>query len=389
MRGDLLLYQSHRPLLLFLAAYAQLLVGSSVAGAATPSQREEIQQRPNIPQLPPPASCIAQCSSLPSSQEVMTHLDQLRQRHGEHIATESIGRTAEGRDVILVRLYPGNPSIRYPIVLGIFGQHGDEHDSTVLGLDLLDRLADGPPLDFEVDLIPQMNPDGADADLSGTVPPLTCRKNRRPESRAVGVDLNRNWGYGWGAGPPPSSINYPGSGPFSEAETRAVRDWLQTQSNVRLVMDVHSGQSTFDQGTVGFPFAGKEDGGLASVDRPRLAAIADNLARTLSDPADPRPALSAMQSHEVRAHVERAIRAHFPVIWPIVAWTSLPPSTIAPGSSIDWVYGTLCIPAFGLELSRPPSQAELPTYSAIVERRRQGLAMRLENWFRTRGCQLL
>jgi carboxypeptidase T len=46
-----------------------------------------------------------------------------------------------------------------------------------------------------------------------------------------GVDLNRNYGYQWGyddigSSPDSNSDTYRGSGPFSEPETQAIRDFV-------------------------------------------------------------------------------------------------------------------------------------------------------------------
>ena len=46
-----------------------------------------------------------------------------------------------------------------------------------------------------------------------------------------GVDLNRNYGYGWGSNdtgssPNPCSATYRGESEFSEPETQAVRDFI-------------------------------------------------------------------------------------------------------------------------------------------------------------------
>jgi carboxypeptidase A2/carboxypeptidase A1 len=73
------------------------------------------------------------------------------------------------------------------------------------------------------------------------------RKNRRdnPNSSCFGVDLNRNWGYQWGLGPPGSSPDpcsdlFHGAAPFSEPETAALRDFILARPWVRYVHDMHS-----------------------------------------------------------------------------------------------------------------------------------------------------
>lgn len=71
------------------------------------------------------------------------------------------------------------------------------------------------------------------------------RKNRRAlEDGFVGVDLNRNYGFEWGfnnagSSPNPQSDVYRGTAPFSEVETRAVRDFCQDH-NFRVSLNCHT-----------------------------------------------------------------------------------------------------------------------------------------------------
>jgi len=53
----------------------------------------------------------------------------------------------------------------------------------------------------------------------------------RPEDS--GVDLNRNYGVSWGINIPldPCDECFNGRGPFSEPETRAVRDFMTSHKN--------------------------------------------------------------------------------------------------------------------------------------------------------------
>ena len=102
---------------------------------------------------------------------------------------------------------------------------------------LLENYATDPEIKYIVDneelyFIPCVNPDGyvwnetTDPDGYGF-----WRKNRRDNGDGtMGVDLNRNYGYFWGftdQGSSPSSGSevYRGPEPFSEPETRSVRDF--------------------------------------------------------------------------------------------------------------------------------------------------------------------
>lgn len=68
------------------------------------------------------------------------------------------------------------------------------------------------------------------------------RKNRRPGG--YGVDLNRNWGYMWGyddngSSPYPDDQTYRGPEAFSEPETQAVRDFIESR-DFQLILNAHT-----------------------------------------------------------------------------------------------------------------------------------------------------
>lgn len=57
----------------------------------------------------------------------------------------------------------------------------------------------------------------------------------------MGVDINRNYGFKWEAGDNPCSEAYPGDHPFSEPESRALRDLIRkNKSLIKFVYNFHS-----------------------------------------------------------------------------------------------------------------------------------------------------
>jgi hypothetical protein len=90
----------------------------------------------------------------------------------------------------------------------------------------------------EVVVVPVVNVDGYVATHEGQ---RLLRKNLAP---GCGVDLNRNWDVAFGAGAPVGGCgeeNYPGPAPFSEPETRAVRDLVASfAGRLRLFLDYHA-----------------------------------------------------------------------------------------------------------------------------------------------------
>ena len=120
------------------------------------------------------------------------------------------------------------------------------------GMFLADRLVESADTDprvhallsrAEIFVIPVVNPDGYFFTWSDSANRL-WRKNRRNNGDGTfGVDNNRNWGYEWGgagASTQTSSETYRGTGPFSEPETAAMRDFFNARPNIVSNIDFHS-----------------------------------------------------------------------------------------------------------------------------------------------------
>lgn len=94
----------------------------------------------------------------------------------------------------------------------------------------------------EVWIVPLVNPDGLEYSIHFY---RYWRKNMRDnQDSSFGVDTNRNYGYKWGfddegSSPDSSSYVYRGPGPFSEPETKAVRD-LVNQRNFQVLISYHN-----------------------------------------------------------------------------------------------------------------------------------------------------
>ncbi|XP_030572743.1 carboxypeptidase B [Drosophila novamexicana] len=94
-------------------------------------------------------------------------------------------------------------------------------------------------------IVPLVNPDGYEYSRTKN---RNWRKNRRPHkaSKIVGTDCNRNYDIFWECGPTKTHRNtYKGERPFSEPETRAMRNILDSLApNLLFFLSLHSyGQS--------------------------------------------------------------------------------------------------------------------------------------------------
>jgi protein MpaA len=113
-----------------------------------------------------------------------------------------IGHSVRGRPIAAVRL--GDPRAAHPLLV-VGAIHGDEPAGIAIARLLIKRASAGAPA---LVVVPDLNPDGAAADT---------RQN------ADGVDLNRNFPYGWRHLYQRGDQQYQGPRPLSEPESQAVR----------------------------------------------------------------------------------------------------------------------------------------------------------------------
>ncbi|MBI4863750.1 MAG: zinc carboxypeptidase [Candidatus Riflebacteria bacterium] len=181
--------------------------------------------------------------------EMETELDELAARHPDLVSVTAIGDSWEtqnglaDRKILAVKVCRGvdrRPDLR-PEVLYFAGIHSREIATTELLLAFIRYLVQRAGRDRTVDLlldrrqlwfVPLLNPDGREFSMQTD---MWWRKNRRRigSGGAIGVDLNRNFGYRWGddqaesgsSGDPGSAV-YRGERPFSEPETQAFRAFV-------------------------------------------------------------------------------------------------------------------------------------------------------------------
>lgn len=192
--------------------------------------------------------------------EMMAVLDDMRAKFPNLItakadASDTI-ETWEGRKIQFVKISdnPDNDEPE-PEVLYSGIHHAREPNGTSQMLFymwyLLENYATDPEVKYIVDnaelyFVPCINPDGYV--YNETTDPQgggLWRKNRRDNGDgSYGVDLNRNYGYFWGnddngSSPNPQTNTYRGPEPFSEPETRTMRDFARAH-NFLLALNYHT-----------------------------------------------------------------------------------------------------------------------------------------------------
>jgi len=239
-------------------------------------------------------------------------IEHLQEEHPDIFDYYSLGKTYEGRDIWLVKI-SDNVTINEDEseVLFMGGTHGDEkpaYQAVIYSMKAIVENYTSPNVNYsfttrirnivnttELFFIPMVNPDGIEAQT---------RKNRRINDCILGktvfrgVDINRNYGYKWeeldnhplryiyGSFPFPlkTTVKYPffdfksiiregsyrGSSPFSESESRAVKQFIEN-SSIAIRIDYHtSGEKIL------YPWSWTKD---SPDDDPLFISIAENISK--------------------------------------------------------------------------------------------------------------
>lgn len=203
-------------------------------------------------------------------QEVVDELKEHARNYPDIVSLFSFGSTIEGRDIPGIRITAPENRTSGAFIPGIIftgSHHAREHLSTEVPMNILKYILENYQTDTSISnlistrdiyFVPIINPDGALHDIKGRKYKY-WRKNRvlNASKKFYGVDLNRNYSYGWGTGGSSNSESsdvYMGPKPFSEPETQAVREFIEEHANIRIFLSFH----TFSE-LILYPWGGKSD----------------------------------------------------------------------------------------------------------------------------------
>jgi carboxypeptidase T len=273
--------------------------------------------------------------------EMSAFLDDVVAAHPGIADKFSLGQSYQGRQIWALKISDGVASDEdEPEVLFMSMAHAREWLSLEENLRIIELLTDNYSANpntqleqrvadivngLEIYVVPMVNPDGAEYDISNPDNGFkNWRKNRQPVGSGVqpGIDLNRNYGFKWaccgGSTGKPGSLYYRGSAPWQAVEVDRVRDFVLGRivggrQQIRAAIDWHS----FNE-EIMWPF------GYTTADQP-LPMAADDL-----------EAFQALGT-------EMASRnGYMP--------KQLSDLYILDGGSIDWLYGDQRIFAFVIEV---------------------------------------
>ena len=190
-----------------------------------------------------------------SYQECVDFFNAAQKSHPDLFRVETIGETWEKRDMFVVTISKGMHEADLKPALFTTGTI---HAREWIGIELsiafakyvLDHIDYDPHLNQLLTratfyMVPIANPDGFEYSRNHF---SFWRKNRRQNADgSFGVDLNRNFSVGYEASKNTASNVYSGPSPFSEPETLALKNFVESHPNITIALDYHS------QGNVFFP----------------------------------------------------------------------------------------------------------------------------------------
>ncbi len=220
--------------------------------------------------------------------EMTQALQNIVAQNSDIAKMDSIGKSVENRDIWHIQISGQlSKANELPGIVFMGGHHAREHLSVELPIAYIKYLiteyknqnAQIVALlnSRDVHFIPVVNPDGMEFDIS-TGRYKMWRKNRALNSNGTyGVDLNRNYGFGWGTGGSsknPNSETFMGTQPFSEPETQAIKNFVEAHANITILLSFH----TFSE-LILYPWGHKYDG----IENANDLAVHETMARKMAE----------------------------------------------------------------------------------------------------------
>ncbi|XP_053614670.1 carboxypeptidase B-like [Plodia interpunctella] len=185
-----------------------------------------------------------------SYKDILEFQDTVARRRPELVQVEDFGTSYQGRRMKLTKISK-DPSAGNPIIFIDAGIHAREWVAPSMALYLIHRLTNDPgAVSNELDgidwyILPVVNPDGYEFSRASKFNRMWRKTRSENAFSCYGVDGNRNYGFKWAvsgvSNNPCNGETYAGPKPFSEPETRIVRNIMMKNSQrMKLYVSMHS-----------------------------------------------------------------------------------------------------------------------------------------------------
>lgn len=194
-------------------------------------------------------------------EQMLLELNALAEKHPDRLMISTIGRSEEGRDLVLAVM--GNQKAEKKILIHA-SIHAREYITAAIVMAQIDYMLThkntmygdmtiGELLDCTcLSIVPMVNPDGVNIVQSGRLPEMFKAMYSADiatlwKANAKGVDLNANFDAGWesygdNSTDTPAPYGYKGSSPECAAESRALADYMRRE-NFDLTLSYHTSGS--------------------------------------------------------------------------------------------------------------------------------------------------
>ena len=202
-----------------------------------------------------------------SYNQYISLINKIKEDYPKYIELSSIGKTYENNDIPIIKMKSplidnNNTDIKSGILFNGM-HHGREPVSMMMNIYLILHLLSLPKSYLHLFLsttniffIPIVNIDtykyNSEQYLAGLgIKNMMARKNRRIVNNTkckgedIGVDLNRNYDYYFGSdnegsSNSPCQEDYRGEYPFSEPETKAIKNFVELHPEIKIVYNYHT-----------------------------------------------------------------------------------------------------------------------------------------------------
>lgn len=186
--------------------------------------------------------------------ELVNELTKLANENPDLVKLTSIAKTNEGHDIWALRITDDHAhASEKPAAIFMGGHHAREHLSVEMPLMwakyLISQYRAGNQTvvnlvhSRDTHIIPVVNPDGMEYDIKDGSYKMWRKNRTRNGDGTYGVDLNRNYGFQWGTGgssSDPNNETYKGTKPFSEIESTAIKNYVDANTNITVLLSFHS-----------------------------------------------------------------------------------------------------------------------------------------------------
>ncbi|CAB3219977.1 unnamed protein product [Arctia plantaginis] len=188
----------------------------------------------------------------PRYAEIDEYLESIAAQYPDIVTLVNVGKSFEGRDIKYLKISTTNfMDTSKPIYFMDASMHAREWVTTPVTLYSIYRLVENLRTedndlltDIDWIILPLVNPDGYEYTHTHERLWRKTRSINPTTDTCIGVDANRNFDVAFntvGVSSNPCAMTYPGWEPFSEVETRYVRDILfEHLDRIQIYMNIHS-----------------------------------------------------------------------------------------------------------------------------------------------------